>query len=236
MKSPAMRTLFPHHTWTPVTEGASGAEVFRLTGPGPALYAKRGPGVADETERLRWLTEHAIPVPRIVGSGDDWLVTEAVEGVPADDAPEALAGLARALHSLPADTCPFDRRLDVTTAEARDRVERRLVDLDDLEERYAGWSGERLLAELDRTRPAAEDLVVCHGDLCPDNVLVDPGTGEVRAVLDVGRLGLADRHTDLALAVRELEGPRGRRFLERYGTQHVAESRMEYYVLLDEFF
>ncbi|QNP74347.1 aminoglycoside 3'-phosphotransferase [Streptomyces roseirectus] len=231
-----MRSLFPHHTWTPVTEGESGADVFRLTGAGPTLYAKTGPEVPEETERLRWLTGTGIPVPAIVASDERWLVTEAVEGVPADDAPEALADLARALHALPAATCPFDRRLDTTTDEARRRVRDGLVRLDDLEEEYTGWSGERLLAELERTRPVVEDLVVCHGDLCPDNVLVDPRTGRVSGVIDVGRLGVADRHADLALVLRELTGGRGWRFLEAYGAGRVDEERLAYYVLLDEFF
>lgn len=148
-----------------------------------------------------------------------------------------------AMYTMPVGDCPFDRSLAVTVAEARHNVREGLVDLDDLQEEV-GWSGDQLLAELDRTRPEKEDLVVCHGDLCPNNVLLDPETCRVTGVIDVGRLGSADHHADLALAARELEidedpwlGPAyAQRFLERYGTQHVDQNKVAFYQLLDEFF
>ncbi|MFB9391832.1 APH(3')-V family aminoglycoside O-phosphotransferase [Streptomyces coeruleoprunus] len=260
-----LRRKYPHHEWTAVNEGDSGAFVYHLTGHQPELYAKVAPrtpenaafDLAGEADRLEWLARHGIPVPRIVERGGDdtsaWLVTEAVPGVSAAEewpehqrlaVVEAMADLARALHDLPVDACPFDRGLTVTVAEARHNVREGLVDLDDLQEEREGWSGERLLAELDRTRPEKEDTVVCHGDLCPNNVLLDPETCRVTGVIDVGRLGRADRHADLALAARELEidedpwfGPEyAERFLERYGAQHVDKDKMAFYQLLDEFF
>lgn len=76
-----------------------------------------------------------IPVPRVVERGADdtaaWLVTEAVPGVAAAEewpehqrfaVVEAMAELARALHELPVEDCPFDRRLDAAVAEARRNV------------------------------------------------------------------------------------------------------------------
>lgn len=87
-------------------------------------------------------------------------------------------------------------------------------------------------------------MIVCHGDLCPNSILLDPETCEVTGVIDVGRLGRADRHADLALAARELKnhedpwfGPEyAKRFLERYGARRVDKDKMAFYQLLDEFF
>ena len=50
----------------------------------------------------------------------------------------------------------------------------------------------------------AADLVVCHGDACLPNFLADPDSLQVTGMIDVGRLGVADRHLDLALAVRSM--------------------------------
>jgi streptomycin 3"-kinase len=47
----------------------------------------------------------------------------------------------------------------------------------------------------------ARDLVVCHGDACLPNFLVDPDTDRCTGVVDLGRLGLADRYAELALLV-----------------------------------
>ncbi len=114
------------------------------------------------------------------------------------------------------------------------------MDLDNLEDEYAGWTGEQLLSELGRTRPADEDLVVCHGDLTPENILLDPKTGELAGLIDVDRLGVADRRLDLAVIHRglsaDLLGPADTAaFLKLYGAE-LDPAKLAYYVLLDEFF
>lgn len=43
---------------------------------------------------------------------------------------------------------------------------------------------------------------MCHGDLFLPNVLLDPATCAVTGVIDAGRLGVADRWVDLAIATR----------------------------------
>jgi kanamycin kinase len=78
--------------------------------------------------------------------------------------------------------------------------------------------------------------VVCHGDLCLPNVIVDPRTSTVTGVIDVGRLGVADRYADLALITRSLSAAQAERFLTGYGAGPVDASRMAFYRLLDEFF
>ncbi|MCC3776394.1 APH(3') family aminoglycoside O-phosphotransferase [Streptomyces sp. UNOB3_S3] len=260
-----LRNRYPGHEWTPVTDGDSGAFVYRLSGPS-ALYAKVAPLDRDaglgldlegEAARLHWLTERGFPASRVVDLGSDatvsWLVTEAVPGVSAaEEWPReqrrhvagVMAEVARALHELPVAECPFDQSLAVTVPQAERNLAGGLVDLDDLEEERLGWPAERLREELARTRPAKEDLVVCHGDLCPNNVLLDPETGRLTGVIDAGRLGRADRHADLALALRELSreedpwfGPDCvAAFTERYGPALVDPEKLAFYQLLDEFF
>ncbi|MGK5731856.1 APH(3') family aminoglycoside O-phosphotransferase [Streptomyces sp. URMC 124] len=263
----ALLKRYPRHTWSPVTDGNSGAVVYRLSGASDlyvkvmALDAGAGSGedLRSETERLRWLGGQGVPAPRVVDLGADdtsyWLVTEAVPGVPAAEWPrhqrrrvaEAMADAARMLHELPAADCPFDRRLAVTVPQAEHNARAGLVALDDLDDERQGWSAQQLLDALARTRPAVEEPVVCHGDLCPDNLLLDPTTCRLTGFIDVGRLGVADRHTDLALALRELRELREEEdpwfgpecvagFVDRYGRGLFDEERLAFYRLLDEFF
>jgi kanamycin kinase len=269
---PSLTARYRDHAWAPVTVGESGARVFRLDPPrsaaGGGLYVKITPrtghpdpglDVRAEVDRLRWLSAQGIPVPEVVdtgttGDGGAWMVTRAAAGRSAAEPwPEhrraavvdAVADMARALHALPAASCPFDRSLRVAVAHARRAAAAGLVDLDDLDPERRGWTAERLLAELDATLPETEDLVVCHGDYCLPNVLLDPDTCAVTALVDVGRLGLADRYADLALAVRSLAShprnaqfgpPYAERFLARYGAHPPDHRRVAFYQLLDELF
>lgn len=261
-----LRRRFAGHTWTPVTVGCSGAAVYRLERHGEAGYLKiAGPPVhpdsgfdlAAEAERTAWLAAQGIPAAEILdrdtGPAGGWLLTRAVPGRsaadpwPAGQLPavvDALADLARTLHALPAAACPFDRTLAVTLPDARHAAAAGLVDLDDLDERRTGWSADRLLAELAATVPAVEDVVVCHGDLCLPNVLLDPDTLRVTGLIDLGRLGRADRYADLALAARSLAAPVNAqyapgladRFLARYDPPGGVDTRrIAFYQLLDEF-
>jgi aminoglycoside phosphotransferase len=257
----ALLRRFPDHTWSPVTTGLSGALVWRLHGP-TELFVKvadasphhdTGFDLSAEAERTRWLGGRGIPVPEVVGAGTTgaahWLITTAVPGRPAAHAwpaeqvpavVDALADLTRALHAVPAGACPFDRGLAVTVAAARHAVDAGLVDLDDLDDERVGRTADELLAELEATRPDTEDVVVCHGDLTFDNVLLDPGTARVTGLIDLGRLGRADRCADLALLIGELAATTWpgavERFLRRYGGPVPDPARLAFYRLLDEFF
>ncbi|AGZ44190.1 APH(3') family aminoglycoside O-phosphotransferase [Actinoplanes friuliensis] len=230
--------------WEIVTTGQSGATVSRRDG----VYRKTSNDPRDdlpgEAARLTWLRAHGIPAAQVLSSAPGLLETAEVPGLPASDyrhgVVDALADFTRVLHALPIADCPFDRRLAVTipAALAAD------VDLDDLDDERAGWTRDELVAQLHATRPVQEDLVVCHGDLCLPNVVLDREGSQVTGLIDVGRLGVADRWTDLALMTRSLSDPglnpgygpwAADRFLTRYGIAP-DPAKNDFYRLLDEFF
>lgn len=149
-----------------------------------------------------------------------------------------LADALRALHALPVAGCPFDHRLASRLPEVAARVAAGLIDADDFDDERLGQSAEQVYAELIATCPADEDLVVTHGDACLPNLMaVD---GRFSGFIDCGRLGVADRCQDLALAARSLVHNYGDTrwvapLLARYGIG-ADERRLAFYRLLDEFF
>lgn len=208
--------VIPPGDWTPVTSGESGALVFRSAD--GQRYAKCAPAdeLAQERDRVAWLGTTGIPGPAVldwqVGEGDACLVTSAVRGVPADRVPAsvlrqawpAITAAVRALHALPSDGCPFGRRLSRMFAMAEDVVARGAVDPEFLPVEQQTTPPAELLARLagqvdHRLGQEVHDTVVCHGDLCLPNIILDPDTLRVTGFIDLGRLGRADRYADIAL-------------------------------------
>jgi len=255
--------------WALVTARSYGTTVYRVDGAaGRGGYYVKATAACDpddlrfspagEAARLTWLSQQGFPVPEVVevgaGSGLAWLVTTAIEGrsaalrwCAADQGPvlDAVADFTRALHGLPAAGCPFDRTLAVSLPRIRAGALAGRVDLDDLDATHAGWTVQQLLDQLDATQvPAEEHIVVCHGDLSLDNILIAPDAVTLAGVLDAGRFGTADRWLDLAVILRNLGGEcpgwepgpgHPGRFLRRYGLAEADKLRLDYYRLLDEF-
>ncbi len=206
-----------------------------------------------EAQKLEWMRSRGVNVPTVEKfleqDGLEYLVTTALPGRDAsNDWPkdeisrvvDALADGLRLLHSLPIQDCPFDQRLEVKMAQAKERVQNGLVDLEDLDGERLGCTAESLFQELLERKPSAEDLAFCHGDFCVPNVILD---GSRAGFVDVGRAGIADRWQDLALMTRSLESDMNRqfngssgRFLERYSVTEPDLEKRAFYRLLDEFF
>ncbi|WP_264992479.1 phosphotransferase, partial [Mycobacterium montefiorense] len=143
--------------------------------------------------RLRWAARY-VAVPQVLGVGVDaeraWLYTRGLPGLSAvhprwvaapDVAVRAIGTGLRELHDgLPTHTCPFEwsatSRLAALSPAARLRV------------------GEP---------PPVDRLVVCHGDACAPNTLIDDD-GRCCGHVDLGELGVADRWADLAVATLSL--------------------------------
>jgi streptomycin 3"-kinase len=209
-----------HFDWAPVRTGESGDRVYRRED--GLAYAKMVPAerstdLAGERDRLAWLHERGFASPEVV----EWREAEngsclvsAVPGVPASglsgpDLLKAWPSIARrigALHELAADRCPFDRGLSPMLDRAADVVARDAVDPGFLPEEDRNVPAAELLARVagelpTRLEQEAADRVVCHGDACMPNIMVDPETFRCTGLIDLGRLGTAARYVDLALMV-----------------------------------
>lgn len=154
------------------------------------------PSLRQEAERIEWL-DGQLRVPRVVALDHDdtseWMCTEALPGVDATrlegDPEQTVAIFARGLRrfhdALDPASCPFRFTQDIALAHIQARG-------------TPGPSATRAFEDLLRTRPPERDLVVCHGDYCFPNVLIEDG--HVTAYLDLGEVGVAGRWFDLAIA------------------------------------
>ncbi|WP_370947081.1 APH(3'') family aminoglycoside O-phosphotransferase [Amycolatopsis sp. cg5] len=236
--------------WEPVTAGESGAVVFRSAD--GTRFAKVGESLESERDRVEWLSTKGIRGPQVL----DWidgecLVTSAVPGVPADSvsagelqrAWPSIVEAVRELHALSTADCPFKRDLARMFALAQDVVARGAVNPEFLpveqQETPPSELLARLAAEVDR-RLAQEpaDTVVCHGDLCLPNIILEPETLTFAGFIDLGRLGLADRYADISLLLanaRETWADEERAadgFARGYG-QALDTGRQRFYLHLD---
>lgn len=201
--------------WTAIGSGESGARVYRR---GDRI-AKTGGDLDGERARIEWLASTSVPCPRVLDWDGETLVMSALPGVPASALTPA--GLERAWPSIVAtlttihalQDCPYERRLATMFALAEEVVAAGLVDPAFLSDEQRRVPPPRLLdglrEELDvRLAQEDADLAVCHGDPCLPNFMVDGDA--CSGVIDLGRLGVADRHADLALlsanSGRPLEG------------------------------
>ncbi|MFE9535614.1 APH(3'') family aminoglycoside O-phosphotransferase [Streptomyces sp. NPDC006691] len=247
--------------WLPVTTGESGALVFRSAD--ARRYAKCMPAadaanLAAERDRIEWLSAQEVPGPAAL----DWydtdagacLVTSAVPGVPADQVSaedlrrswDRVADAIRRLHEVPVSQCPFHRRLDTMVTLARDVVARDAVNPQFLPIDQQHTPPSDLLARLTQQVPRrrdqeAADAVVCHGDLCLPNIMLDPQSLDVSGFIDLGRLGQADRYADLALLLtnaretwtdEEQAHASDVAFAKRYGIT-LDHERLRFYLHLD---
>jgi streptomycin 3"-kinase len=150
MSLPSWTAWLPGDGWEPVSDGESGAGVFRRG----RVFAKccGASGVAELAA--------------------------------------SFVGAVRAVHALPVASCPFERSLASTVAQAEDVVRRGAVNPDFLPVQWQTVSPEEVLARVRAEQPsvAAHDLVVCHGDACLPNFLFDPDTLALTGVIDVDPL------------------------------------------------
>jgi kanamycin kinase len=252
LEVPALREAYAGWKWDVAWRWAPHTITYRLSHPdGDVRYLKVAesswhPRIADEAARMRWASRY-LPVPEVLDSGGDrqveWLVTRAVPGSDATDERllaqaanlvEILGRGLRLFHSAPVSQCPFDFRLDVALEHVRQRVDAGLINPDrDFHSEHKHLKVAEALAALEEDRPPVDELVVCHGDYCFPNMVIQDQ--QVVGFLDLGELGVADRWWDLAAATWSTTWNLGpgweNAFLEAYEIEP-DHDRIAYYRLL----
>ena len=207
------------------------------------------PGLLAEARRTRWAAPFLSVAP-VIDHGSDGtvalLVTAAITGRPATDPTlgrpadvvVALAeGLRRFHHHAPIDHCPFAFHLDHALEHVRRRVAAGSVDpgAEFHDEHCYLRTATAALDELERLCPDREDVVVCHGDYCSPNVLLDGG--QVVGYVDLGELAAADRWWDLAVGTWSTTWNFGpgleSLFLSAYGARPDPDRQAFYRLLFD---
>ena len=112
----------------------------------------------------------------------EWMVANGLRGREATDPllqsdpvrrVRILARGLRRFHEAPMDPCPFDFRLAASLRVARDRLELGVRDpVEGSHSEHSRLTAAEAVAALERSRPANDYLVVCHGDYCPPNLLI----------------------------------------------------------------
>lgn len=224
-----------HSDWLALNGGESGDIVFRRAD-GQA-YAKIASNanrarLAGERDRLVWLKDRGAACPEVISWQENQegacLIMTAIPGVCAADLSGAdllsawpsMVEQLELLHGLSVAACPFERRLSGMFERAADVVSRKAVNPDFLPDEDKHTPQSDLLARVEQELPVRldqenTDLVVCHGDPCMPNFMVDPGTLRCTGLIDLGRLGKADRYADLALMTANAE--------ESWAAPHEAE-------------
>lgn len=147
-----------------------------LTALAPAQQAEAD--LKAEAARLRWAGQF-VNVPEVVDDGarsaQAWLVTRAISGLSAY-APQWRQHPEETVRAIALGLRRFHDALPVADCPFP-----------------LSW------ASAAPDAPAPEQLVVCHGDPCVPNTLLDE-RGQFLAHVDVGALGVGDRWADLAIA------------------------------------
>lgn len=162
-----------------------------------------------EAERLRWAAAY-IRVPRVLGAGRGWLHTAGMAGRSAVD-PRWLADPPAAARAIGTGL----------------RLLHDALPADSCPFGPPPWVTDAW---------GVDRLVVCHGDACAPNTLVDDD-GRCSGHVDLGDLGVADRWADLAVAAWSLGfnygGDWRGEFFDAYGVAP-DQDRIDHYVRLWE--
>ena len=217
--------------------------------------------VERQVQMMQWL-EGKIPVPKVIAyeveDEKSYLLMTKVSGVMSCDTyylehPQellnALASGLKILWEVDVTDCPVVRDVDAVLKEARERVEKDLVDVEDAEPTTFGKGGyespQHLLEWLENHRPAFEP-VLSHGDYCLPNVFLE--NGQIKGFIDLGRAGVGDKWNDIALCYRSLkhnfDGTYGGKVYEDFNPDMLFEKlgiepdwkKIKWYLLLDELF
>ncbi|MFI5046491.1 MAG: phosphotransferase [Acidimicrobiia bacterium] len=248
-------TIAGSHPITPMWRNQIGGLTFAVEDPAGRRFVKWAPNGPEsdaraEAARMEWVGQYS-RAPRVIDVLDDpesdttVLVTQALAGESAvserwkSDPSTAAQVIGRGLRFLhdhaPVDTCPYSWSVEDRLAYARQKVDAGAAPPSRWPPEYAEDLSLTDALAIAATPPAIDVKVVCHGDACSPNTIID--RGEWSGHVDLGALGVADRWADLAIATWSLEWNYGPGWeptlLDAYGIDPDPE-RCAYYRLLWE--
>jgi kanamycin kinase len=199
-----------------------------------------------ERSKLEWARSYT-PVPRVLVSGADdegaWLLTHEIKAentvspqwkINPERAVVAIGRGLRAMHdSLPVAECPFSWSTEGKIEKINNRAARGWVDPKTWSPEFQGLTLGEALALIEAP-PRSSSLVVCHGDACAPNTLLND-RGDWIAHVDLEHLGIGERWADLAVAAWSTEWNFGKGWdglvYESYGIE-ADQDQIQYFRLL----
>jgi aminoglycoside phosphotransferase len=219
------------------------------------MYLKIAPkqpmrDLLEEKKVLEWLSEK-LPVSKVLcydeDDNNDYLLTSEIPGSDAVNLIGSINNIKlvtllakglRMIHRIDINNCPFDRLLKKELEIAEFKVKHNLVNEGNFDDIRRGKTAEELYEELLLLKPHDEELVFTHGDYCLPNIILQQEM--ISGFVDLHRAGIADRYKDISLMIRSIRRNLGigleQLFFEEYGVVKPDYKKVEYYMLLDEFF
>ncbi len=249
---PLLDTYFKNYTLEPMLGGGTDAKLFSINIENGNDFVVK---IQEQSLRNEYLNYQflagKVPVPRVQfytsWQNHDILCMTKIKGQTLDsqrheanpsDIVRQYAHALKLLHAIPIQNAPVWQNIQEKVMEAGIRIKENLVDIDDFEKENRDMSCEDLYKKLSSNIPQITELVFTHGDYCLDNVLFD--ASGLTGFIDMGRGGIADKYQDIALAVRSIRDEYSEDFLplffEEYGITAVSYDKIDFYILLDEFF
>ncbi len=238
-------------------DGASKADVFQLVTEKERVFFVKVAGIKDQNNNIdnerkacHWLLRK-MPVPKVIHfqKHKKWAaictpqllgesLANALDQLPPETAVKIYAQTLKQLHDLPIDDCPLRFSLGDRIALARKWVEKGELYNSEFEPENQRYTPDALFEKLLQLVPHEQHLVFTHGDYCMDNIFVN--NGELSGLIDLGRAGIADMYQDIALAIRSIRHELGMEyealFCQEYGLDNLDQDKVDFYILLDEFF
>ncbi|MDR0301814.1 MAG: aminoglycoside 3'-phosphotransferase [Treponema sp.] len=241
--------------------GRSSAGVYQCVSDTKTYFLKidsKGSELKNEYQNICWLNGKA-PVPKIIewdsDGYNDYLLVSKIDGLMLCDdyymnnPKMAIPVLAKGIKLFQSidisdckikNNCKIINNLENKLKLAKNNIQNNKVDVDDWnEETHKQFnSPSQLLEYLYDNKPEHEELVFTHGDYCLPNIFGHED--KVTGFIDLGRAGIADKWQDIALCTRSFWHNFNTKeyddfLLEELGIEK-DEKKLNYYILLDEFF
>lgn len=168
---------------------------------------------------------------------------ELLDSYDVKDVVKTYASLIRQFHDIDPVGLPHNHSLEQKLKHVEYCMEKQLINTDHFERELKQYTIEEIYQKIQTYLPIEEDLVLCHGDICMPNIMMN-GL-ELSGYIDIVGIGVCDRHLDLAIGLRslrynlelyryEFNQEVVDLFLETYGIKELEKEKVEFYILLDE--